>query len=206
MGSVRGLLFDIGGVLVALDGVPCLATLLGVEAQHDVLHARWVAAPSVIAHETGQIEASEFATRVVADLGLRTTPDDFLRQFDAWLQGPLPGAGDLLAEIPDQYLVAALSNMSAVHWHRIVETGVTTRITQLYLSHETGFLKPAKEAYLAALMGMDLAPADVLFIDDGARNVEAARALGLSAELARGPKEARAVLVRYGVLSEPRAR
>jgi FMN phosphatase YigB (HAD superfamily) len=49
---------------------------------------------------------------------------------------------------------------------------------------------------------MDVSPSQVLFIDDGVRNVDAARALGLNAELARGPEEARDVLVRHGVLSD----
>ena len=54
------MLFDIGGVLVALDGVPSLARLLGLEEDHDALHSMWMKSPSVVAHETGKIEAVGF--------------------------------------------------------------------------------------------------------------------------------------------------
>lgn len=45
-------------MLVALDGVASLARLLGLDANHDAVHAIWMSAPSVIAHETGKIEAT----------------------------------------------------------------------------------------------------------------------------------------------------
>jgi hypothetical protein len=113
--------------LVALDGVPSLAGLLGVEARDDDLHAMWMRSPAVVAHETGKIAAAEFAVGVVADLKLSVTPEWFLADFVGWLKGPLPGASELLDEIPKGCRVGALSNMSAVHWDAIVATGLTRR-------------------------------------------------------------------------------
>jgi putative hydrolase of the HAD superfamily len=199
--DVRGVLFDIGGVLVALDGVPLLAALLGVEADHETLHALWMTSPAVVAHETGKIDAAGFAAGVVADLGLPTTADSFLRSFCRWPTGVLPGALEILDEIPDMYQLAALSNTSAVHWDRIVAMGLADRFSQTYLSYEIGHVKPAAEAFQIALNGMGLSPQEVLFLDDGLRNIEAAKTLGMRAHLARGPEEARTVLVQYGVLS-----
>ena len=72
---LAGVLFDVGGVLAELDGVPSLAALLGVAAAHDGLHATWMASPAVVAHETGKISAAEFAGRVVSDLQLPLTPE-----------------------------------------------------------------------------------------------------------------------------------
>ncbi|MEX2197834.1 MAG: HAD-IA family hydrolase [Burkholderiales bacterium] len=176
--KIAGILFDIGGVLVALDGVPSMAKLLGVEPQHEALHAMWIASPSVVAHETGKKDAAAFAAGVVAELRLPVTAECFLQDFCNWPTGLLPGALQLLDEIPDPYHVA----------------------DQTYLSHQIGCLKPATGAFRVSLEGMGLSPSNVLFLDDGLRNVEAAVKLGMHAHVARGPKEARHVLAQYGVV------
>jgi FMN phosphatase YigB (HAD superfamily) len=67
---------------------------------------------------------------------------------------------------------------------------------------EFGFLKPAREAFLAALDGMRLSPSRILFLDDGLRNVEAALNVGRRAHVARGPEEARRVLKQHGIVAQ----
>jgi putative hydrolase of the HAD superfamily len=113
----------------------------------------------------------------------------------------LPGAADLLNEIPATYRVAALSNMSAIHWDAIVATGLTARFDRIFVSHDIGHLKPAYDAFRIALAGMQLSPPEVLFLDDGQGNVDAAAALGMHAFRVTGPTEARTALIRAGVIS-----
>jgi HAD superfamily hydrolase (TIGR01509 family) len=197
---IRGVLFDMGGVLVALDGMPSLAALHRGGVRVEALHETWMTSAAVVAHETGKIGPAEFAAAVVRDFKLSLTPEWFLEDFVGWLKGPLPGAAELLSEIPRTCRVAALSNMSAIHWDAIVATGITRRFDQLFVSHEIGHLKPAGEAFAIALDGMQLRPSQVLFLDDGLRNVEAARALGMEAHLVNGPDEARAVLTKQRVI------
>jgi putative hydrolase of the HAD superfamily len=198
--ALKAILFDVGGVLVTLDGVPSLANLLGIEPSHEALHRLWMTSASVVAHETGQISATEFAAGVVVDLGLPVTAEAFLEDFCRWPGGLQPGAMELLEAIPPTYRVAALSNTNAVHWERIAATGLTRRFERAFLSHEIGHLKPSREAFLAALEGLDLPASEVLFIDDGERNVHAAASLGMHARLARNAVEARSALAECGVL------
>jgi methionine salvage enolase-phosphatase E1 len=50
-----------------------------------------------------------------------------------------------------------------------------------------------------ALEDLGVTPSAVLFLDDIHSNVSAARTVGLQAEVAADPEEARAVLERYGI-------
>ena len=106
--EIKGVLFDIGGVLVELDGGPSLAAMLGVAPDHESLHGLWIASPSVAAHETGRIAEDEFAAGLVAELGLPISAEAFLQEFCDWPKGLLPGALELLEEMPAGCRVAAL--------------------------------------------------------------------------------------------------
>jgi HAD superfamily hydrolase (TIGR01509 family) len=200
VGRIKGVLFDVGGVLVALDGVPSLARLLGIEPSHDDLHRRWMSCPSVRLHETGKISADQFAVDVIGELGLALSPEAFLLEFNGWLTGPLPGAFELVARIPKGYKVGILSNMSALHWNRIVGMALPDRFDTICVSHETGILKPSPQAFLTALDAMALLPGEVVFLDDGTANVDAARELDVNAHIVKNPVEAEYVLRTYAVL------
>ncbi len=199
--TIRGILFDIGGVLVTLGGAPSLSKLLGIENSHEAVHVLWAASPAAVAYETGRMSATDFAAGVVADLNLPISPAAFLEDFRTWPGRVKSGAFELLDAIPQRYRVAALSNTNAVHWDRITALGLAGRFERTYLSHELGCLKPADEPFLLALKDMALSPSEVVFLDDVAKNVDAARALGIRAHQARDPQEAWRVLEEYGVVS-----
>ena len=57
--------------------------------------------------------------------------------------------------------------------------GLDHYFDRLYLSYEMRMMKPAPEIFQAMIDGEQTAPGNILFIDDSARNCEAAAALGI---------------------------
>ena len=164
------------------------------------VHDAWMSAPSVIAHETGQIDIDEFSTRVVEELGLRVSPGEFVADFQTWPSRALPGALELLECIPSNLQVAALSNMSATHWRSVRRFGFEPKFDHVFLSCEIGLLKPDARAYRTVISKLGLYPGEIVFLDDNVDNVQAARRTGLKAYCVRGPKEAAQTLQCMAVL------
>lgn len=70
----------------------------------------------------------------------------------------------------------------------------------LFFSCEVGYTKPSAEYFLSVLNELDVAPPEVLFLDDHTANVEAARSVGLRAELVAPGSAVPALLQSHGVL------
>ena len=77
--------------------------------------------------------------------------------------------------------VALLSNESRSLPARLAQLGIIDLFSPLLVSAYLGIMKPDPRAFHAALALLDLPPAQVVFVDDLAANVEAAAALGIQA-------------------------
>jgi glucose-1-phosphatase len=193
-------LFDLGGVLIELSGVPVMLELTGIESE-EALWRRWLTCRWVRRFESGGCSGAEFAAGVVADWQLDLSPETFLDAFSNWPVGPLPGATELVAQTRASVATGCFSNTNALHWHdRIAPWPLSSLFDHRFLSFELGVLKPDVTAFAQVARVLDI-PADrVLFLDDNAINVDAATKAGFRAARAAGVDDAREVLVAAGVL------
>lgn len=198
--KISAVLFDVGGVLIELNGLPSIAKLLDSDQSLENIYQYWMAAPSVIGHETGKLSTDEFANEVVKDLQLNITPAAFMENFATWIVGTFPDTFDLLASIPNSVKVAALSNTSDAHWKEVEKTGLTDKIEHLFLSHEIGHLKPSPPAFQAAVDGLNVPAKEIIFFDDVLENVDAANAFGFNAHQVLNPNEAKQILIQHGLM------
>ncbi|SMF21434.1 putative hydrolase of the HAD superfamily [Tistlia consotensis] len=180
----RVLLFDLGGVLVDWRG---LAELGRLAAPHDdarEVRRRFVASEALRDFETGRCDRRDFAARFVAEWRLGLEAEAFLGLFRSWLRGPFPGTLESLDALRGSHRLACLSNTNEMHWqHMMVGLGLAEALDHRYASHLLGLVKPDRAIFERVLADLAVAPSAVTFFDDGADNVEAARALGIESHL-----------------------
>lgn len=194
----EAILFDLGGVLIEWPGIDALVALSGGQLTLEEARRRWLLSYWVRRHETGLCTPEEFAAGVVDELSLVVSPRAFLDAFMGWRRGPLPGAIELVAALASKFLLACLSNVSAVHWKLHDDDphsqALLAPMRHRFLSHEIGLLKPDRKAFDHVVRHLPSEPARTLFFDDNRECVEAARQAGFRAFEVQGVEAVRAVL------------
>ena len=190
-------MFDLGGVLLHLRS-PQQAFDLQM-SDSDFLH-RWIHSSSVRDFERGMMDEETFAKNIVDEANLPYDWREFLVRFDKWPDQLYPGTIDMLDELATDYRCVLLSNTNAMHWER-AEFGdeLAPRFEKLFLSYQTGRIKPDHDVYQMVQMELDCEPHRIAFFDDNPINVEAARACGWQAYMTKGIDELRTSLRRVGI-------
>ncbi len=196
--DIAAVLFDMGGVIVELAP---LVELLGLDVPADVFWPAWLQSPIVRAFERGDIDPTEFGAGLVAELDLPITPEELVDRFQGFVRGLFPGAASLVESLRGRVITGVLSNTNALHWdHQSDGPVIRTLFDRNYLSFQLGLLKPDRSLFDFVLADLGLPGDRVLFLDDNQINVDGGTAAGLRAELVRGPDEAAAALVEYGLI------
>ena len=191
------LLFDFGGVLLEFAGPKELGQHLRWPSTPEVILKRWTECPHTDEFERGKLSPTQWAERFIREWDVNLTPEQFLTRFTTWSRRVLPGARELLEQLRGRYRLAALSNSNELHWERNTNE---LRIIELFefaiASHEVGLCKPDPQIYEIALERAKVSSPDaIVFFDDLAANVEAAKSVGLRAFQVRGVDELRDRLI-----------
>ncbi len=199
MTKIEVVLFDMGGVLVELGSLP---ELLGADRPDEVFWPQWLGSKAVQRFERGDGTAEDFAEQAVLDLELTISPETFLSNFARFPKGLYPASARLVAETAAVAGTGVLSNTNALHWQTQPDAGtISLLFDHSFLSYEIGAVKPEPEIFTHVLADLGLPGDQVFFIDDNAINVDGARSAGLQAGVAKGPQQARHVLVEAGILA-----
>ncbi|PZU92189.1 MAG: hypothetical protein DCF32_23730 [Leptolyngbya sp.] len=193
--AITHIVLDMGGVLIELQWLDRVKGLLGRPITVEEIHRLWVSAPCVVDFESGRTDFDTFAAAFVQEFGLAIAPTAVQHEFLEIVRAPLPQCNEMLTALKPRYHLSLLSNTNPAHYERLRDRYTFfDYFDQLFLSYKIGLIKPSP-AIFEHLLTMLNAPADsVAFFDDGARNVEAARALGIHAYRVDSPAEVMAIV------------
>ncbi len=186
---IEALLFDVGEVLLKLDPsrlVQALAFKQGGGAG-ETLHqlGTW---PPYDLFERGKIDGKQFfnaAKERVSTAGLKdATWEQFLAIWNSVLVGEVEGVNRLLLSLKPKYRLFGLSNSNHVHIEYALKNfPCLTHLEHLFTSFEIGARKPEQKAFDFVLRKTKITAGAILFFDDRQENVDAARNVGMKAEL-----------------------
>jgi len=174
---IRNVVFDVGWVFVHLDAGPVINFLAahGADAPDIDALCRSVCLED---HECGRLHGDGLLARLAAlaerPVALRELHSKWLDMFE--LQ---PAMVNLAHRLSERYKVYLLSNIGDLHWaHLSREYGLHLIGHGVLPSYLAGVMKPHAQIYSEAERRFSLTPAQTVFIDDRAENIEAARARG----------------------------
>jgi HAD superfamily hydrolase (TIGR01509 family) len=180
---IEAVIFDLGRVLVDIDFTRGLLRLLaasGAESAEEYV-ARLSRDRLFTDYCAGKLTPEEFHREFCRKTGLSLSFDEFARRW-CDIFAPMPGMEELLAEVARSYRVGILSDTDPLHWEFLRrEYPFLQQVEKPTLSFETGFVKPAPEAFLLATERVGAKPEECFFTDDKSENVQAAQAVGMTA-------------------------
>ena len=113
---IKVILFDLGGVLVELTGVPVMLKWTNHRYDEETLWEAWLNSPAVRSFEKGYSSAEQFADELIKEMDLPVGRAEFIDKFLAWPKCLFPGVTRLMERLKDTYTLACLSNSNVMHW------------------------------------------------------------------------------------------
>lgn len=199
---IKGIIFDIGGVLIDVDverDKKVYEEVLGytkIDELLDPCHQKGIYSDL----EEGNVSDDEFRQYILKDSRPGSTPEDVDRCVGALLVGMPKYKAELLTELSGKYDLFFLSNNNGISMrfcHKIIEESGfdwKTGIRQEFLSYQMKMLKPGQEIFRESIRRTGFKPEELLFIDDSAANVDAAVNAGMHAVLYKYGTDLREVL------------
>ena len=185
--KIKNIAFDLGGVVVALNFEQAVRRFenLGLKDARQRLDA--FEQKGVFGDlESGRITAEDFRQELSMMVGRELTMDECATAWQGYMDHvPKRNLATLLDLRARGYKVCLLSNTNPfiLQWANIDFDGeghpISHYFDKLYLSYECKVMKPRREIFEMMLSGQKSLPEETIFVDDGARNVATAAAMGM---------------------------
>ena len=185
---IRNIAFDLGGVVIALSYEQAVKRFEEIGLSDARKHLDAFCQQGIFGDlEKGLITPEQFRTEISRLVGRELSHDECRYAWHGYVEAvPQRNLQMLLRLRQLGYKVCLLSNTNPymMQWAMSNEFdgnghSIEYYFDHLYLSYQCKQMKPSPEIFRMMLEGQQSTPEETLFIDDGQKNIEAAKALGI---------------------------
>jgi len=203
MKKVETLLFDLGNVLIKWDPKRVYKTIFKTEAEIDKFLAEVCTMDWNEQQDKGRPIAE--ANRILIEKfpQYQSEIEAYYGRWTEMLGGAIEGTVEILETLKEsrKYRLYALTNWSAETFPEALKRYEFLQyFKEILVSGKEGMKKPSAEIYELALSRFGIDAATTIFIDDSAKNVTGAEAVGIQAIHFKSPEQLRDELTRLGIL------
>lgn len=185
---IKVLIFDMGGVLIDLDFNGCLENFRTTLGYENIVNLLDCSAQRGIygLMEEGVLSEEEFKHEIINGAKPGVTSEDVDWAVGTLLVGMDSYKVPLLKKLRQKYPLYMLSNNNPISMKRsrkiFLEAGIVEEefFQKEFLSYQMKMLKPSAEIYNEVIRQIGCKPEEALFIDDSQKNIDGAKACGLS--------------------------
>ena len=183
------LIFDLGGVLYHIDINHTINAFKNLGLMHfEKIYNLSEQTLLIDQFERGEIDGEGFLTGLQPHFHNVVDAADVIDAWNAMLLGMPQPSLDALQELAQDYTLILLSNTNEFHiehlnkelQHNYKIDGLQQLFDHVIYSYKVGMRKPEEDIFEHALELAGDDPADILFIEDSAKNAEAAAKLGIN--------------------------
>ena len=200
---VEAVVFDVGRVLVEWDMRLLFGPLIGDSEKLDWFLANVVTEAWHFEHDAGRELAEMIAARKAEFPGHDALLDAYATRFGETIPGNVPGSHEIVHELAERAVpLFAITNFASPFWrdYRAGEP-LFDLFGDIVVSGDEKIVKPDPRIFALAAARFGHEPAAMLFIDDNAANIAAARDLGWQVHHFHDADGLRADLVARGLLT-----
>ncbi len=196
--TIRAVIFDLGGVLLRTDNpAPRVALAKRLGKTRAELEDIVFGNPVMQQAERGQATQQEAWDEIARRLGL--PPEQIPGVLDEFFAGDVVDFSliRLIQSLRPAYTTALLSNnwVPDLAWFIREKLRIEDAFDVIVNSAQVGMVKPFPEIYHFTLHAVGARPEEAVLVDDAARNIEGAEAVGMHAVHFTGAEQARHALI-----------
>ena len=186
--NYKNIIFDLGGVLVGLDGRRCIDAFRKIGAHDIAFYVEDHRTEDLFFDtEVGNISQEEFCNEARRVSKCEASDKDIVWAWNQLLTSIPDYKKERLLHLHDRYRLFLLSNTNVMHWNLCVDDffpykawGVDDYFEKTFLSYEMHLIKPSAEIFSEVLHQAGIRADETLFIDDSKENCDAAHRFGIN--------------------------